>query len=705
MSNPSTSGAPYLDAHKGIIGVDIETTSAAELKDYGAWAYARHPSTRVLVLSWCYAEGPALGPVYRWSPGQTLPKAFVDYVRAGGRVLAHNASFEVSIWANILTPWHDYPPIELAQWRDTQAVGCEMNLPRSLAGLGAVLGAKVQKDATGKNLMLRLAKAETVDGAVRYPECTAADLERLSAYCDDDVRSMLHAWFLLPELSTTEERIRRHDQIVNARGVYLDRDYAAKLASCAEDRSCALARKAQRDSQYELPDAVAPQGLKSWLKRRGVELPKVARKTKDGRFVKTESTDKESVAAILERDGLDPVARTVLENRLEATKATSLRKLRRVPLMSGSDGRLRNALQYCAAGTGRWSSGGLQIHNLPKDKATPEQSALVDALVERGDTAVLSLIAAQPLSALSQKLRSVITAAPGHDLIAADFASIEACVCAWLAGEEGKTEFLRTYFRELARHQRGERADKPQDLYEFAAASMGSDQRQLGKVAELALQYGMGDFTFARTATNWGVPLTPKEAGKIKRAWRGSNPRIRAFWGELEAAALAAVANVGTSVTVGLVRLVADKTCLFLVLPSGRALRYWKPRITHTGAKRVRYFNHDDELVEVEIDKPSLQFWKANTSASGMAIEDTYGGKLVENVTQAVARDLLGEALLRVEAGGYPVVIHVHDSIASEVPTGTGDVGEFCALMQTVPRWAHGCPVSADGYRARRFKG
>lgn len=698
-------GAPYFDSMRGIVGIDIETTSAAELKDCGAWAYTRHPSTRVLVVSWCYAEGPGLGPVYRWYPGDPVPPALVEYLRASGSVLAHNASFEIGVWSNILTPLYDWPPVERTQWRDSQAVGCEMNLPSSLGGLASVLGTLVQKDAEGKRLMMRLAKAKVVDGEVVYPKCTAADLARLSIYCDDDVLSMMHAWHRMVPLSVLEERVWRHDQVVNARGVYLDAPYAAKLLLVAEERTKELARRAQKDSDGGLSNSVEPLALKKWLRGRGVVLPKVTRKNSKGLFVKTESTDKESLGVMLGGTELDPVARKVLENRLEATKATSLRKLRRVPLMVGGDGRLRNALKYCAAGTGRWSSGGLQIHNLPKDKATAEQAKLVDLLVERGDTDALAMIEERPLSALSQKLRSVVAAAPGRELIAADFASVEACVCAWLAEEEGKVDFLHNYFRELARYRRGDRPSKPQDLYEFAAASMGSNQRQLGKVAELALQYGMGDFTFARTATNWGVPLTPVEAGKIKRKWRATNPMIRDFWGQLNDAAMMAVDRRGESITIGRLRLVCDDRCLYMVLPSGRALRYWKPRIVERGPKKVRYFNNDNELVEAEINKPSLQFWKANNSESGMAVEDTYGGKLVENATQAVSRDLLAESLLRLEAAGYPIVMHVHDSAASEVFAGTGSVEQFCGIMQEVPAWAHGCPVAADGYRALRFQG
>jgi len=701
-------GAFFFDVNKGVVGVDIETVSAADLSDYGAWAYSRHPSTRVYVLSWAYAESAeTVGPVHRWYPGDELPRELIDYIGAGGRLLAHNTSFEIAIWSNVLLPRFDWPPCDLSQWRDTQANGCELNLPASLAGLAEALGARVQKDSVGKKLMQRLAKArELGDGLVDYPTATPADLERLSVYCDDDVLSMLHCWFLMDGLSVRELAIWNLDKKINLRGVYLDQKFAARLRSMAERRVRRLARSAQRASRYELADSVASPALKRWLKSHGVELPRVQKRSPaTGRWYWSESTDKRALAEILGRHDLKPSVREVLENRVEATKITSLRKLRRVDLMVGGDGRLRNALRYGAASTMRWSSSGLQVHNLPKDRLTASASYLVDMAIARNDMELLERAEARPLEALSQKLRSVVAAAPGHDLIAADFSSIEACVCAWVADQTDKLEFLHTYFRELDRFRQGEIDDKPQDLYEFAAAAVGSDKRQLGKVAELALQYQMGGLKFADTASAWGVSLDASTASQVQKAWRATNGHIVDLWAALQKAAMAAVRERGTSHTVGRLRAWANDSCLFIALPSGGAIRYWRPAIVHK-TKKVKWWDVEaGEIVEHEFAGPQLQFWSQNSAKSGMELEDTYGGKLVENVVQRLARDLLADALLRLEAAGYPLVMHVHDSAASEVPEGKGDVREYCAIMAEVPRWAAGCPVAADGYRAKRFRG
>lgn len=711
-------GALSLDTVAGILGVDIETTSAADLKEYGAWAYSRHPSTRVLVLSWKYAETHCKHPVRRWVPKQTtsdgieiggepLPVEIHDYVKAGGRLLAHNQGFEISVWRNILVPFFGFPEAEWTQWNDTQALGCAANFPSKLEGLAGSLGTPVQKDKAGYKLMLKLSKAKTVDGEFVYPPMSLVDFAKLAQYCDDDVDSMMGAWFALQKLKPApplrETMVWRLDQRINARGVFLDQALARDLRVMGEERSSRLASEAQRASLFELKDAVAPPALKSWLRGKGVKLPKVSRKNSKGEHVKTESVGAKEIGKVLEDPELDPVAREVLNIRLEATKATSLRKLRRVETMVGADGRLRNALKFCAAHTGRWSSSGLQIHNLPKDKLSPAASRLVSWAVEQRNVEALEAFEKRPLQALSSKLRSVVAAAPGHDLIAADFASIEACVLAWLSGQEDKLDFLHDYFRELARYERGERLTKPQDLYEFAAESIGSDQRPLGKVAELALGYGMGDFRFFATAAEWGVPIELKLAGKVKRAWRATNRMIVDFWKDLESACHAAVAHRGTSHSVGFLRVYASSKCMFIVLPSGRRLRYWRPSIA-TKTKTVRYLDADGEIVEAEFEGPELSFWTQNDGQNGMALESTYGGKLVENVTQAVARDLLAEAMLALDPL-YPIVIHVHDSAAGEVPEGTGDVREFCEIMQSLPAWAVGCPVSADGYRAKRFRG
>lgn len=701
------------DVVHGEVVIDFETCSATDLKRAGAWCYSTCPSTIVWVMSWCYVYDGAPSPGYRWTPADPAPAALVAFVRAGGRLVAHNAAFERAIWANVLVKRLGWPAMALEQWVDTMPLSCAMGLPRKLEGVAAALGLPVQKDMEGATLMRKLAKAEwRDDGSVDYPQPTPEQLARLYAYCDDDVRvtALLRARpggaakRKLDDLSPFEARVLALDQRINVRGVHLDERYAQKLHTMATERRKNLNPVMRRLTDAELHDAGASAKLKDWLVREGVELPLVRRKLKGG-WAQTPSADKAALAKLLEEGDISEKVRAVLTVRQEATRAVSLAKLTRVPEMVDSRGRLRDAIAYCGAtATGRWASYGLQLHNLRKSSLADEEAALAELAIEREDVGLLELTSARPLDVLSQKLRGVLVAAPGHELIGADYSAIEACVCSWLAGQDDKVQFLHEFFREKARWRRGERPDKPQDLYEFAAAGMGSDSRQLGKVAELALQYGMGDKKFHTTGRNAGIAWELAEAGRIKRAWRRSNPMIVRFWAELQGAALAAVQEPGQPMDVGRIRALCGRSRLFLVLPSGRALSYWAPRVD-VREKEVEYVNDEGVLVKTTIKGPELSYLVPTLDHSGVERETTYGGKLVENVTQAVARDVLAEGLLQVDAAGYPIVVHVHDAMAAEVPAGTGDVDEFCRLMLPTAPWAEGLPCAAEGYRSRRFKG
>jgi DNA polymerase len=299
----------------------------------------------------------------------------------------------------------------------------------------------------------------------------------------------------------------------------------------------------------------------------------------------------------------------------------------------------------------------------------------------------------RPLEAMSNTLRSTVCAAPGHELIGGDFAAIEARVLAWLAGQQDVLDVL---------------ADPKRDLYVEDAKAVGSDNRQLGKTMRLALGYGMGPIKFATTAAAAGIQLPLKEARRLTLLWRRANPAIADFndgiWYRLGQACFDAVKTPGVTHDVGpFLKVAATRTCLLVQLPSGRAIRYWRPAVRMV-KKTVQTVNEEGEIVEVERESNELQFFVPSRNAVDMTVERTYGGKLTENITQAVARDLLADAITRLDPL-YPVVVHVHDSIASEVPEGTGSIEEFNRLMSEVPPWAPGLPVKCDVYRDRRFRG
>lgn len=672
-----------------IVGADIETASEADI-NVGAWAYSQHPSTIVHCVSFALCEG-ADKPRIRidWHPGEKLDDRVRHRAVMCRPFVAHNCLFEWSIWTNILVPQYGFPTVLDTQWLDTQARAVSFNLPHALEGVAKALGCEAQKDLEGAKLMKQMAKA-TPDGEGGWIyDRDPARLARLTDYCWGDVDSMMDVFYRLPAMHPFEAAVWVADQEINRRGLYLDQRFAAQCLKIAEQRRIVLTEQVKTDTNDELSGVTSVPALKKWVTERGIVLPKVARRKKDGTVTKTETLAADVIADIIKAEDTPEVVRTVLAARAETGKLTSLAKLKRVASMVGSDGRLRGALRYQGAHTGRWASSGLQVHNLPKNKLDPQEVELAMLAIEQGDLELLQMFTHQPLSYLSQCLRSVITAAPGKDLIAADYSSIEARVIAWLAGQEDILQVFR----------------EGRDVYTYAANKVGSDDRQFGKVMTLALGFGMGDVKFHSTAAGWGTKLTLKEARKFKRAWREANTEIVSFWYALENAALTAVQNPGEAQRVGkYLTLVAGKQSLRILLPCGRSLYYHRPHIKHV-KKKFQVVNEDGEIETKEMEGDELRFFTVGKDRKSMVPESTYGGKLSENVTQAIARDLLAAALVRLQKTEYKAIVHVHDSVAAEVPEGTGDVKEFERLIAQSPAWAAGLPIAAEGYRSKRFKG
>lgn len=709
----------HMDTFKGTLFVDLETCSAEDIKQ-GAWAYSAHPSTRVWSVVFSYAEHAALdGEVYEYhriDPGgvlpalglrRTLPVDIEVFIQGGGRIVAHNVAFEKCVWRNILTPVFGWPEPELEQWRDTQAMAAAVNLPLSLDGVATALGCPIQKDAEGAKVMKKLARVKVRNDAGRlvhadgtedpsqwvYPEPTAEEQRTLVSYNCDDVGAMADCFYRLPALSVDEHRLWLIDQRINERGVCLDAPFAEKLKRMARKRAAELTEMAHLASGCELKNSTVTTHLKDWLIQRGVELPMESRKRKNPKpgestYYKSPTCDAAAVAALLERADLPPDVRRVLHCRQEANKATSLAKLNRVDTMTTGDNRLRFALRYCKAHTGRWASSGLQLHNLAKNKLDKHERELALMLCEAENLDGLSILDGEPLSILSQQLRSVLVAGPGKELIAADYSAIEARAIAWLSGHEHLTQMFRDGV----------------DVYVAASDAIGLNSRQLGKVVVLGLGYGMGALKFITTAADWGFVIPPKEAKRIVKTWRTINAPIVAFWDALSDAVFNAILNVGEEFHAGRhITARSDGGCLYVRLPSGRSLRYWRPAIVQR-KRTMQFLDDEGHVVSREMEVTEIEFWKADGRT--MVRDTTYGGKLAENVTQAVARDLLGHSLRVLEPiDTYDVVVHVHDSIAAEVEAGSGDVSEFERLLELTPDWARGCPVAAEGYRGRRFAG
>lgn len=625
--------------------------------------------------------------VFRWFPGSVLPAWVVQHVAAGSPVLAHYTSFEQSIFEHILVPHYGFPVVAVNQWIDTLALAAALNLPLGLGQLGAAIGATVLKDEEGRKLMLSLSHVEKIDGEWIYPTVSPEQLDRLALYCERDVLSMIDCWWKLPKLPPSERELLIVDREINTRGVLLDLPLAAKMEKMTRVREAQIAREVWSQT-HDLIGMSSVPALTEWVKDKGVELPKIVRKKADGSFHATESIDRASIATLMAREDLPPVVRSALQLRIEAGRVTSLAKTTRIPDVVNADGRMRHALRYCKAHTGRWTSEILQLHNLAKPTKEFKKVAADFTTAVREGNIVRAGELHPVLDGLSFMLRSLVIAPPGFDLVGGDFAAIEARVVAWLAGQN---DVLAAF------------ADPTRDIYVEDAARVGSDNRDLGKEQRLGLGFRMGIVKFRDRAAARGVVLTPKRAHEVVKAWRTNNPKITAFWEALEKAFRAAMLNRGESFFVGeYLTVVAGKECLRIILPSGRALHYWRPS-SKLVKKKVKTFDESGVVVEREFESDELRFF--TPGKRGMEVETTYSGKLTENVVQAVARDLLAASLVRLHNSPYKVVLHVHDSIAAEVPQGQGSVEEFCQLMAAVPTWAPGLPVAVEGYRSRHFKG
>ncbi len=463
--------------------VDFETRSAVDLKKTGAYVYAQDPSTDV----WCMAYAFDDGEVELWTPGQPIPPAVKQHVESGGTMLAHNAAFERVIWRYVMTPRYGWPEPALDQWRCTMVMAFAMALPGSLEHMSATLGSEVQKDMSGRRLMLAMSKPRwkrkgEPDGVSWRDD--PEDLAKLYDYCRTDVAAERTSDKRLIRLRPSEQDLWHLDQTINDRGVFVDVDLAQRALALVEHQEARLDKEMARVTDWEVTACTNLNQLKVWLKNRGIQLgEKLDKKT----MTYVDTLDKAFVDELLAKPDLDPVARQALEVRQEAGKA-SVAKINAILNGTSPDGRARGLLQFHAANTGRWAGRRFQPQNLKRPPEDFDCDAAIDVILRyptQKAADVLDSMFDAPMSCLSYILRGLIRAAPGKKIVAADFSNIEGRVLAWLAGETKKVDAFRAFD-----------AGKGPDLYLVAAAGIygvpvaslnkKSPERQIGKVAELA---------------------------------------------------------------------------------------------------------------------------------------------------------------------------------------------------------------------------
>lgn len=650
--------------HLGIISIDFETRSTVELRATGVYPYSQHPETDFWCLAWAIDE---MDPLI-WTPEDgPLPEELVAAILCGFEMRAWNAQFERVMWQNIGVPRYGFPEIPLEYWRDTAAEAAMMALPRNLDQCGRVLKVSEQKDNEGHRLMLRMARPRSTKGGKIVWWDVPERRRKLEEYCKQDVRTeraIYHKTLRLPE---RELAIYQLDQRINDRGLLLD----VKLAKAAKKIVKQGLRQANEDIYLATDGAVGRitqvADLKDWLR------------TDHG--IETDSLAKNAVREMLEGELPSP-ARRALEIRAEAGRS-SIAKIDSMLAARCRDDRLRGLLLYHGANTGRWAGKLVQPHNFPRGDVKDVEEYI--DLVLRNDYLGLDAMY-PPMAIVSSMLRSMLRAAPGHRLDAADFSQIEARVTAWLAGEQWLLDAFRT----------------KRKVYEIMAADIygispddvlkGSDERQLGKATILGAGFGMGWEKFIRAAkTMYGLDIDEEMAKRVIATYREKNSRIVELWSRLETAAFNAVQHPGRRFTVGHVGIFVHRPYLVIALPAQRALFYADPKImpweTPWGEMR-----------------DSVVAWSVNSQTKKWEPRSLYGGLLTENIVQAVARDIMADAMDRVENAGWPVVLTVHDEVVTEPTDNHSDLELFLHLMCQVPSWATGCPVEVEGWSGQRYR-
>ena len=723
--------------------IDFETRSAVDLRKSGMYRYAEDPTTDVLCLA--VKTQHLYGPPQLWVPEKfaklvegvdtVTQDQLLEIVKKATEIHAHNAGFERCMWTNIMVKRYGFPEIPLRLWRCTAAKAAAMNIPRSLDQACKVLGLPT-KDKVGYNIMLTMCKPHAPlkkdkewlaeNGYQPHPEYKQGfvkgddlwfrwkekpeDFQANCKYCLNDVEIEYALDQALPELSESELAVWRMDQTINDRGVHVDLPATKAIVAGLAEYQGKLSADLVKLTHGQVTKASEVAKLQTWLKTRGLDLPDAQLST---------------VEAALQEEIADPTVRRVLEIRKSISKATSCSKYDAILRAVCADSRIRGMLLYYGAqATGRWSSRLVQLQNLPRGTMGMEEIATA---IWTFENIGYDMLWGCPLEIGSSCVRSVLTAAPGKELLCADFSNIEGRGQAWLAGETWKLQAFQAYD-----------AGVGPDLYKLAYSRSFSvpveevtkDQRQIGKVQELALGYGGGINAYATMAGNYGIdlevlpdmilatsPQEEREAAEwtaqhyierlkrygqepimsfyaavacdiLKRRWRQAHPRIVGFWDAVEDAAIKTV-NTGQPHQVGRLMFGLRDRWLHMRLPSGRLLAMF-----------------DAEVIQGDFKPEQLTFWGVDSETKKWQRKRTYGGDLFQSAIQAMARDVMAEAMLRLEEAGYPCVLTVHDEAVAEVDIGGGlaHLGNFNNIMATNPSWADGMPISVEGWAGERYR-
>lgn len=640
-----------------ILTVDIESRSMIGLSG-GAWKYAAHPSTQILCVGVKVDDQPTrliwtgAIPVMMFHNEMSWPE-FQNLLSRADRIIAHNAEFEFCMLKGRVDARNKIPMRKNLYCTMAQAAMCA--LPLSLEKACEALGLPIQKDKQG-NLLMKQVCAPQKDGTFIEQEDT---LLRIGEYCRQDVEATWGLYNALPKIPAKELKVWQANLEINERGCKVDRQMIEEVISKETHYKAKLMTEFQKlTGGIKSPSCI--NATREWLAERGLKLPNLTAPL---------------VAQHLKYDLPAPVKRC-LELRRELSR-TSVSKYKKMKDMMMVDDRIRGMFCYHGAGTGRWAGRGVQPHNLPRSK----HNIILDlvSVIREPEYSVeaIEMIYGEGsfYPVLSSAIRSAFIA--NERFVCCDFGAIEARALAWLAGQESVLKAFRDN-EDLY-------VVAASDIYNKPKSSITDDERQIGKVSILACGYGGGAGAFASMGANYGVVMSEDESQEIVTAWREANPMIVSWWKELEMAAVQAVKNPGVNVMARSVSFVMEGIFLTCLLPSGRKLYY---PFANVKGKRTPWGEMKDTVFYM-------------TVLAGRWVEtDTYGGKLSENCTQAVARDVLVDCgLLRFKE--Y-VVLHVHDE--NLLDTHEVSLEEIQNVMSVPPSWAETLPLDAKGWVGERYR-
>ena len=640
------------------LSIDIETFSEVDLPKAGVYAYTDSDTFEILLFAYAFDDEPT--QIVDLKCGEHLPRRVLEALTDPKYTkTAFNAAFERTCISKFLGQ-HLKPE----NWQCTAVQSAMLALPLSLDAVGEVLNITLKKLKEGSDLVrfFSLPCKPTKANGYRtrnLPEHDPERWTRFKQYCIRDVdaeREIRHKLRRFP-ISAQEQLFYQMDQEINDRGIMVDPVLVKHAIECDEQYKTLTTQRAYELTGLENPNS--PAQIKDWLANQGIEA---------------EALDKKAVKGLLEDADGDVLE--VLKLRLLMAK-TSVKKYEAIDRAMCSDGRVHGLLQFYGANrTGRWAGRLVQVQNLPQNHIP--DLALARDLVKAGRYDELEMLFDSTPNVLSELIRTAFVPRPGTRFIVADFSAIEARVIAWLSGEQWRLDVF----------------ENGGDIYCASASQMfgvpvekhgqNAHLRQKGKIAELALGYG-GSVGALTTMGALEMGLAEEELPELVKQWRAANPHITKLWWDVDAAATKAVEEKAET-SVGMIRFVYQSKKLFVVLPSGRKLCYMRPDFTTN-----RFGNR------------SLCYMGVGENKKWTSIE-TYGPKLVENIVQAIARDLLALAMLRLRNAGYEIVMHIHDEAVLEVPIGESSVEEICAIMGEAPDWAAGLPLRADGYECNFYK-